>query len=139
MALSVFGETVSIRPDGPNTPWYDATPGRAEEWAPLLDTGNNAATMISAQVARAAGIHVPLNAPMMNVRGVNGLDQYPMVYVRVAIRGVEQRICAVLGGDQGILVGRDVIEPMLDMGFTIAGFAATRGGNGAGAYRIRQL
>ena len=139
MALSVYGETVSIRPDGPNTPWYDATPGRAEEWAPLLDTGNNAATMISAQVARAAGIHVPLNAPMMNVRGVNGLDQYPMVYVHVAIRGVEQRVCAVLGGGQGILVGRDVIEPMLDMGFTIAGFAAARGCGGAGAYSIRQL
>ena len=107
--------------------------------APLLDTGNNAATMISAQVARAAGIHVPLNAPMMNVRGVNGLDQYPMVYVHVAIRGVEQRVCAVLGGGQGILVGRDVIEPMLDMGFTIAGFAAARGSGGAGAYSIRQL
>lgn len=139
MALSVFGETVSIRSDGPNAPWYDATPGRAEQLAPLLDTGNNAATMISAQVAHAAGIRAAHNAPMMAVRGVNGLDQYPMVYVHVAIRGVEQRVCAVLGGNQGILVGRDVIEPMLDMGFTIAGFAAARGGNGAGAYNIRQL
>ena len=76
---------------------------------------------------------------MMAVRGVNGLDQYPMVYVHVAIRGVEQRVCAVLGGVHGILVGRDVIEPMLDMGFTIAGFAAARGCGGAGAYSIRQL
>ena len=141
MALSVFGETVSLRPDGPNTPWYDATPGRAEQWAPLLDTGNTAATMISEQVARAAGIRAAQNAPVMTLRGVNGLGQYPMVYVHVRIRGVEQRVCAVLGGGQGILVGRDVIEPMLDMGFTISGFAATRGGgnSGPGAYSIRQL
>ena len=31
------------------------------------------------------------------------------------------------------------VDIMLDMGFTIAGFAAARGGNGAGAYNIRQL
>ena len=137
MALSVYGEMVSLRPDAPGAPWYNVQPSHMPATAPLLDTGNGAATMISVGVARAAGIRAGQNS--MTINGVNGQDDYPMAYCRVQIRGIEQRICAAIGGEQGILVGRDVIEPMLDIGYTIAGFSAVRGHGGQGAYRIEQL
>lgn len=136
MALSVYGETVSIRPDHLPSQWLDTRPNSSPEWAPLLDTGNGAATMVSESVACAAGLRA--SPHRMTIAGVNGVDEYPMAYCRVRIRGVEQRVCAAIGGAQGILVGRDVIEPMLDMGHAIAGFSAVRGNNG-GAYSIRRL
>ena len=40
--------------------------------------------------------------------------------VRVRIRGAEQRILAAIGGEQGVLVGLDVLGPMFEQGFTLA-------------------
>ena len=143
MALSVHDETVSIRPDG-NAPWHSVGPFELPfaygprspmERAPL-DTGNEAMTMVNEHVAQAAGIRA--GAHRITINGVNGTHSYPTAYCKVNIRGKEVRVLAAIGGRQGILVGRDVIEPLLDRGYTIAGFSAVRAGHG-GAYCIQQL
>jgi hypothetical protein len=141
-ALRVKDETIRIRPDVPGTPWFEVTAGADRGVAPLLDTGNEARTMINPRVAADAGIRAGAGAPMMAIRGINGVENYPTVYVRIQLRGEEQRILAAIGGDQGVLVGRDVLEPMLDKGFTIAGFSAARhdgGAVGSAGYCIQPL
>ena len=54
------------------------------------------------------------------IHGVNGRAEYPVARVRVEIRGFSKEINAAIGGDQGVLVGTDVLADMFRDGFTIA-------------------
>ena len=92
----------------------------------LLDTGNAARTMLHADVCTRAGIVAAPNAPTMVIHGINGAERYALVPVRVRIRAFEIDIWAAVGGNQGALVGMDVIGPMFDSGFAISGHRANR-------------
>ena len=92
----------------------------------LLDTGNAASTMVDPQTARACGIAADASLPHQTIRGVNGVQSYPMAIVRMRIRGFERVIAVAIGGTQGALVGEDMLGPMFDAGYTVAGFYGQR-------------
>ena len=56
---------------------------------------------------------VPAAGRAIVIHGVNGRAEYPVARVRVEIRGFSKEIDAAIGGDQGVLVGTDVLADML--------------------------
>lgn len=143
--LLVEGEIVEIAPDLPGACWCALRPrvGRPSDVYPphgsfpvpghgLLDTGNAAITMINPQTAAAAGI-APNPGLAVQIRGVNGVSEYPTATVRIRIRGVERRVTAAIGGAQGVLVGEDTLAPMFESGWAVAGFY----GVGVGPGRVQ--
>lgn len=140
--LLVEGEVVELNPDPDDgAVWCAVRPrvGRPGEPFPplgpqqlvlpghgLLDSGNAAVTMINRQTAVAAGLAADPTLSPMQIRGVNGVEAYPLARVSIRIRGVGLRIIAALGGSQGVLVGEDVLGPMFEAGYTIAGFYGRR-------------
>jgi hypothetical protein len=55
-----------------------------------------------------------------------GVQHYPLANVRVRLRGISVLIEAAIGGQQGALIGMDVIGPMFDAGFCISGYYSLR-------------
>ena len=129
--LRVEGEVVRIA-SATTTTWYTMIPrfqdpmqNCAGPWVPgqpLLDTGNQARTMINAATAAAAGIVANPGLPPVQIRGVNGVDTYPCAYILVQIRGESCPVLAAIGGSQGLLVGEDVLGVLMQKGYSIGGF-----------------
>ena len=126
--LSVNGEVVMVQAAGSRESAFPALglqvaprdgPLARADLQSLLDTGNEAMTMISATFARHARV-VPAAGRGIVIHGVNGRAEYPVARVRVEIRGFSKEINAAIGGDQGVLVGTDVLADMFRDGFTIA-------------------
>ena len=131
--LRVEGEYVRIAPDAVGATWstlipryYDVTLSTAlppitavAPGLPLLDTGNQAITMINDATAAAAGILSDPSLGRIQINGVNGTATYPMAYIQVEIRGVRLKRVAAVGGQCGLLVGQDIIRSLLALGFTI--------------------
>jgi predicted aspartyl protease len=99
--------------------------GDGRTWVPisdaLLDTGNEARTLIAPRVARMLGLEPLESAPPLQVRGVNGVtSMYPRVAFRLRIGDVETgTVIGAIGGDTAVLVGRDVLAPLGDLGYTV--------------------
>ena len=94
-AVAVEGEIVELNPNpAAGAEWCSVRPrvGRAGEAFPpagsfpvpghgLLDTGNAARTMINAQTAVAAGLAPNPQLPPVAIRGVNGVEAYPLAEI----------------------------------------------------------
>lgn len=134
--LRVEGEYVRIAPDALGAAWSTLIPRYSDVGLttaqppitavapghPLLDTGNQAITMINDATAAAAGILSDPRLGHIQINGINGTATYPKAYIQVEIRGVRLKRVAAVGGQHGLLVGRDIISSLLERGFTIGDF-----------------
>lgn len=99
--------------------------GDGTTWVPisdaLLDTGNEARTLIAPRVARMLGLVAQDSAPPLAVRGVNGVtSMYPRTAFKLRIGDVETGVLmGAIGGDTAVLVGRDVLGPLGEMGYSV--------------------
>ena len=86
----------------------------------LLDTGNEARTLIAPSVARRLGLQPdPNNA--VPIRGVNGVTSaYPRLRFRLRVGDVDCGVVdGAVGGSTAVLIGRDVLGPLGEMGYTV--------------------
>jgi len=99
--------------------------GDGSTWVPisgaLLDTGNEARTLISPRVVRQLGLR-PDKGSSVPIRGITGSGaDYPQVRFRMRIGDVETGVVygAVGGGSTSMIVGRDVLGPLGNLGYTV--------------------
>ena len=96
-------------------------------WVPvfdaLLDTGNEARTVISSSLASRLGLQ-PLSTDVRQIvqmRGTNGWSSpYQRCQFRLRISDVETGIIdGAIGGRTSVLVGKDVLKPLGDLGYSV--------------------
>ena len=117
------GEIISVR--APNSTAWTPVIGA------LLDTGNEARTLISETVARTLGLHPQHNATTAGLttqsqtmmRSTNGtIGCYPTTQfiLRIGDDEVETDVIeGAIGGMAPVLVGRDVLSRLGDRGYTV--------------------
>lgn len=106
------GEPVTVSVDGET--WataYDA----------LLDTGNEARTIISAAFAKRLNLQPSAHGRPFVMKGTNGWSSpYQQCRFRLRIADVETDwIDGAIGGNTTILIGRDVLLPLSREGYTV--------------------
>ena len=96
-----------------------------ETWVPvfdaLLDTGNEAHTVLSATLARRLNLQPIEHSKPFIMKGTNGWSSaYPRCQFRLRIAGFETGwIEGAIGGSTSILLGRDVLLPLAKAGYTV--------------------
>ena len=106
------GEPVSVSIDATTwVPVFDA----------LLDTGNEAHTVLSTSLARRLNAQPIEHSKPFMMTGTNGWSSaYPRCRFRVRIAGHETDwIEGAVGGSTTLLIGRDVLLPLGEAGYTV--------------------
>ena len=117
--LSVLGEFVRVKAGGAAAATSDWIRARGA----VLDTGNNAISMISPALAVSAGLVIARDVTI-SISGTNGHEVYPTAPAWVCIRNETYSLRIAVGGTIPLLLGLDVIDHLNDAGFYLPGRAA---------------